>query len=691
MHLDDFLSRLNVRRRSATGAAQCHCPAHKDDNASLTVNIGNTGSIIVKCHAGCSTEAILMAIGLKMSDLFNDDGKPHKKIYTGTEKKYTRFTYHDADGNYLYDSVRIDVPGEKKQFCIMVENKKGFNGVPPTIYNLHLLQKAIANSEFIFIPEGEKHCDFLYREWGITATCNPLGAGKWKDEYSELLTWANVVILPDNDKPGTDHAAAVAESLKNCTKSVRILELPNLPEKGDIEEWVAAGGTKEKLLELASAAKLYETVKENKTIEFYYDSGRKEYLYKNQRKWLSLDEGKFKMNLIDLGYKKSKPRLEKTSELERKILDIREHSDVDYVGGLAGYKAGFYQLGDQRLLITHGPKIVYPVAGNCDLIMQIIDNLLNDEEEESGQQLLFFLCWLKIAYESLLNGSFRPGQVIVFAGTHGCGKSLVQKIITEILGGRSARPYKYMTEQTEFNGDLFGAEHLVIEDEVASTDIRSRRAFGSKIKEMAANEGIKCRAMHREGIELKPFWRVSISVNDEPENLLTLPPIDDSLESKMIILRAFKQPMPMPTAKTADREKFWKTIVDQLPAFAHFLTTSVIPENMVDERYGVKFFHNKYLLNEINQLSPEKRLLDLIDMGLFSKDEMAITNEYELTAHELESKLLECSKTHNETGKLLTWTTTCGTYLGRLAKKYPDRVLAAMSGKNRVWVIKRGC
>jgi hypothetical protein len=688
MHIDDFISRLKTRRKTATGV-QCHCPAHKDDNASLSVGVGKTGNIVVKCHAGCSVDAVLSAMGLKLSDLFQDE-LPAKKTYQGTEKKYTRFPYYDADENYQFDSVRIDIPGQKKTFCIMVGDKKGFNGVKPIIYNLHLIQNAILKSDFIFIPEGEKHCDFLYKQWGITATCNPNGAGKWKDEYSEYLTWANVIILPDNDGPGAEHAIKVAESLKNCTKTLRILELPDLPEKGDIEEWVAAGGTKEKLLELAAAAPLYETAKKPANIEFYYDSGRKEYLYKNQRKWLSLDEGKFKMNLIELGYKKSKPKFEKMSELEFKILDIREHHDVDYVGALAGYKAGFYQLGDQRLLITQGPKIIYPKPGNCDMVLQIIDNLFNDEEDETGRQLKYFLCWLKIAYESLVNGSFRPGQVIVFAGARDCGKSLLQKIITEMLGGRSARPYKYMTEQTEFNGDLFGAEHLAIEDEVASTDIRSRRAFGSKIKEMAGNEGIKCRAMHREGIELRPFWRCSISVNDEPENLLTLPPIDDSVESKIILLRAFKKTMPMPTAKTEDRVKFWNTIVNQLPAFAHFLNTSIIPEDMVDQRYGVGFFHNKYLLNEINQLSPEKRLLDLIDMGLFAKDEMSIVNEYELTAHELESKLLECGKTHNETGKLLTWTTTCGTYLGRLAKKYPNRVKAARDGKDRVWIIKRG-
>lgn len=686
MHIDDFLSRLNVRRRG-TKSNQCHCPAHRDDNASLSVSVGNTGNIIVKCHAGCSTEAVVYAMGLKLSDLFQNE---NKKIYSGTQKKNTRHTYYDTDGNYQYDSVRIDIPGKKKTFCIMAGDKKGYNGVKPIIYNLHTIQKAIASSEFIFIPEGEKHCDFLYKEWGLTATCNPNGAGKWKDEYSEYLTWANVVILPDNDAPGAEHAVKVAESLKNCTKTLRILELPDLPEKGDIEEWVASGGTKEKLLELAAAAPVYETVKINKKIDFYYDSGRKEYLYKNKRKWLSLDEGKFKMNLIDLGYKKTKPRHEKMSEVDTKILDIRENHDVDYVGRLAGYKEGFYQSGDQRLLITQGPKIVYPHPGNCDMLLQIIDNLLDDPEEEPGEQLRYFLCWLKIAYESLVSGYFRPGQVIILAGARDCGKSLLQKIITEMLGGRSARPYKYMTGQTDKNGDLVGSEHLTIEDDADGYDIRLRRSYSVNVKEMAANDGVRCRAMYREAEELHPFWRVSISVNDDEEDILTLPLITDSIIDKIMIFRAFRHPMPMPTSKTEDRISFWNKILSQLPAFADFLVKSVIPDEMKSERYGVRHFHNSHILEEINQLSPEKRLLDLIDMCMFSEDEMSIVGEYKLQSRDVEGKLKENIRTREEAGKLLTWTNACGTYLSRLSKKYPDRVIIDSDGKDRLWIIRRG-
>jgi len=66
-----------------------------------------------------------------------------------------------------------------------------------------------------------------------------------------------------------------------------------------------------------------------------------------------------------------------------------------------------------------------------------------------GEQLEFFYGWLKMAYQSLTEGTFVPGQIPVFAGPRDCGKSLIQnKIITPILGGRDAKPYQYMVGAT---------------------------------------------------------------------------------------------------------------------------------------------------------------------------------------------------------------------------------------------------
>ena len=101
----------------------------------------------------------------------------------------------------------------------------------------------------IFIAEGEKTVDALVQS-GVTATCSSGGALKWRDDYSKHLAGASVVILPDNDKPGRDHAQQVRKSLTGVAASLKILPLPGLPEGGDAYNWIEDGGTAERLWQL---------------------------------------------------------------------------------------------------------------------------------------------------------------------------------------------------------------------------------------------------------------------------------------------------------------------------------------------------------------------------------------------------------------------------------------------------------
>ncbi len=98
----------------------------------------------------------------------------------------------------------------------------------------------------------------------LIATCNPGGAqehkegkpysGKWLPSYSHHLRGRPVVILPDNDKTGEDHAQDIARKLTGIAASVCIVRLPGLPPKGDVSDWLAAGGTAEELERLATEA-----------------------------------------------------------------------------------------------------------------------------------------------------------------------------------------------------------------------------------------------------------------------------------------------------------------------------------------------------------------------------------------------------------------------------------------------------
>ena len=120
-------------------------------------------------------------------------------------------------------------------------------------YRLPELLEAIALDHPVFVVEGEKDVETLAR-YGIAATTNAGGAGKWKADFAEHFAGADVVVIPDNDDTGRNHANDVARSLAGTAARVRRLELPGLPDKGDVSDWFGAGGTVEVFNALADAA-----------------------------------------------------------------------------------------------------------------------------------------------------------------------------------------------------------------------------------------------------------------------------------------------------------------------------------------------------------------------------------------------------------------------------------------------------
>lgn len=167
------------------------------------------------------------------------------------------YDYTDADGAVLYQVVRY----EPKDFSQRRPNGKGgwlwnMAGIQYVLYRLPDVLAAAVAGRTIYITEGEKAALSL-ATLGITATCSPGGAGKWRDDYCAALAGAEIVILPDNDKAGQGHATTVDTSLRKAfgpKAKVRTINLPDLPAKGDPFDWVWAGGTLEQLEALAKPA-----------------------------------------------------------------------------------------------------------------------------------------------------------------------------------------------------------------------------------------------------------------------------------------------------------------------------------------------------------------------------------------------------------------------------------------------------
>jgi hypothetical protein len=137
------------------------------------------------------------------------------------------------------------------------KERKTFNNAAAAVpYRLPELLKALAAKQVVCIPEGEKKVESV-RLLGFAATCSAGGAKKWRPEHSALLGGADVVLLPDNDAAGRAHVEAIAECLIGVARRVRVLDLPNLPQKGDVVDWLAAGGTPAEFVRLIEAAGEY--------------------------------------------------------------------------------------------------------------------------------------------------------------------------------------------------------------------------------------------------------------------------------------------------------------------------------------------------------------------------------------------------------------------------------------------------
>jgi putative DNA primase/helicase len=248
MNLETLLAHLNGVRQSGNGFVAL-CPAHPDNKPSLSVCQGDNGGILVKCHVGCTADAICKALSLTVPDLM----PPTEQGQSATARPRIAETYDytDEEGVSQYQVARM-IP--KAFFQRQPDGKGGWinnlTGVRRIPYRLQQVIEAVASGVTVWIVEGEKDVHAL-ELLGLVATTNAGGAGKWLPEWSGYFPRAQVVVLPDNDEPGRRHGSDVAASLRGVAASVRVVELPDLPEKGDVSDWLRNGGTGEALERLA--------------------------------------------------------------------------------------------------------------------------------------------------------------------------------------------------------------------------------------------------------------------------------------------------------------------------------------------------------------------------------------------------------------------------------------------------------
>jgi hypothetical protein len=207
---------------------RAHCPAHDDHSPSLDVAEGREGRALVTCRSrACTYEQVKAALGLEVGASRNDGADREPEAV---------YQYVDEQAELLFEVVRF--PG--KQFRQRrPDGSWGTDGVRRVLYRLPEVHEAIEAGRVIYLVEGEKDAEAIFAA-GAIATCNPMGAGKWRDEYTGMLAGAAVVIVADRDQAGRAHAAAVRDAVSSVARSVVVVE----PAAGkDAYDHLAAGLT----------------------------------------------------------------------------------------------------------------------------------------------------------------------------------------------------------------------------------------------------------------------------------------------------------------------------------------------------------------------------------------------------------------------------------------------------------------
>ena len=267
-------------RWSGTSGTAC-CPAHDDKTPSLSIGEGEGGRIIVKCHAGCSQDAVIDALqrrGLWLNHDKRNALSPCKNAGARASPRSDRpeptntspptqhrdlgpadatFDYFDAEGGLIMRVMRWEAhnernnTGRKQIRPTHYDGRSWAWGDPAGPYPLYRLTDLYAHEDApVLLVEGEKTADAA-RELVTDhiVSCWPHGAGSIDKVDIEPLRGRTIILWPDADEPGRKAMQVLAERLLPIARAVNIVPLPDdLPDGWDLADRLPANFDPDELI-----------------------------------------------------------------------------------------------------------------------------------------------------------------------------------------------------------------------------------------------------------------------------------------------------------------------------------------------------------------------------------------------------------------------------------------------------------
>lgn len=531
MEFKQIVERFKEPQKQRDGSYMCRCPCHDDKKQSLHITHKGNKTLIFD-QAGCEQDEILEAVGLKKSDLFDEErAKPSRtwrdRMEYGQKQKHGEgahiaavYDYKDMNGKYLFSKVRIeggDIEGKTfVQVRIDHENDSyeyGLNGVEPTLYNLPALLRSISDGYPVYYVEGEKDVLTLKKHHLVATTAG--AAGGWKKEYAKFFIGATVNILPDNDKPGETLAEEIRRDLRQYAFTVRVIHKISNLQKGDVTDFFEKeGGTLEAFKE-----RVHNT--EGILAPWAYLNSHKEVNIKPSQLAVSfskvmdyiivrnpLDDNDLFYG-FDGGVYRRKNKAQIKSEIRRFVptvyqrdaqiaeaqrtlfeLGAKIHSfaDLDSDERFINFRNGLYDV-RQRVLVPHDPKVLSTIQLKFDYDPSrkekpVFDKFMNDlftrEDgtiDHDSMKILQEFCGLAISNIYV----YRAKKALFLCSIRGnTGKSVLMNLIQRILGEDNVTsvPIQHMNENTgRFTMGTALGKRMIINGDQTESDVGDSSYF----------------------------------------------------------------------------------------------------------------------------------------------------------------------------------------------------------------------